>query len=127
MGVMRAGQVLRIQQEEDRQWRLSSETVIQAKSARGYRTRNRKWTENKFKVGEAKPEVLEDWDQRLVVTTLEVEEGGSKLSLRQVAEKELWCRVDSLVSLEGDVVGWRKFVRMKEDKRTSSRKISAPF
>jgi len=140
--VMRAGMVLRIQQEEDKQWRLSSETLIQAKSARGYRTRNRKWTENKLKVGEAKPELLEDWDQRLVVTTLEVEEGGSKLSLRQVAEKELWCRVDSLVYLEvdeeeedtlimtcmtGEVVGWRKFIRMKEDKRNNSRKISAPF
>ena len=37
-------------QEMDKQWRISSETVIKAKSVRGYRTANRKWTENKFKV-----------------------------------------------------------------------------
>ena len=74
---------------------------------RGYRTNNRKWTENKFKVttiimilvscksitvmcqvGEEKPEVLDDWDQRLVVTLLEVNDQGNRLSIQQVAEKE---------------------------------------
>ena len=50
--------------------------MIKAKSVRGYRTNNRKWTENKFKVslaklqmvklftatkeGEPKPELMED-------------------------------------------------------------------
>ena len=52
------------------------------------RTNNRKWTENKFKCGEAKPELLDDWDQRLVVTTLLVNEEGSRLSLDQVAETD---------------------------------------
>ena len=42
--------ILRIRQEPDRQWRLSTETLIRAKSVKGYRTSNRKWTENKFKV-----------------------------------------------------------------------------
>ena len=48
----------------------------------------RKLTENKFKPGEAKPELLEDWDQRLVVTTLIVDEEGTRLTLDQVAEKD---------------------------------------
>ena len=47
---MRSSLVLRISQEHDRQWRLSTETLIRAKSVKGYRSRNRKWTENKFKV-----------------------------------------------------------------------------
>ena len=50
--VMRADMVLVVAQEPDRQWRIGNETLIRAKSVRGYRTNNRKWTENKFKVGE---------------------------------------------------------------------------
>ena len=60
-----------------------------------FRTNNRKWTENKFKAGEAKPELLDDWDQRLVVTTLWVDEEGTSISLEQVAEKD---QVDTVVS-----------------------------
>ena len=52
------------------------------------RTNNRKWTENKFKCGEAKPELLDDWDQRLVVSTLFVNQEGTRLSLHQVAERD---------------------------------------
>ena len=37
-------------EETDKQWRISTETLIRAKSVKGYRTNNRKWTENKFKV-----------------------------------------------------------------------------
>ena len=48
--VMRSSLVLRISQEQDRQWRLSTETLIRAKSVKGYRSSNRMWTENKFKV-----------------------------------------------------------------------------
>ena len=93
-----------LHQEEDRQWRIVNETLIKAKSVRGYRwvrgvspslsdnllvrTNNRKWTENKFKCGEAKPELLDDWDQRLVVSTLFVNEDGTRLSLDQVAETD---------------------------------------
>ena len=38
--------------------------------------------------GEEKPEVLDDWDQRLVVTLLEVNDQGNRLTLQQVAEKD---------------------------------------
>ena len=48
--VMRSSLVMRITQEQDRQWRLSTETLIRAKSVKGYRSSNRMWTENKFKV-----------------------------------------------------------------------------
>ena len=37
---------------------------------------------------EAKPELLDDWDQRLVITTLQVNQEGSRLELNQVAEKD---------------------------------------
>ena len=53
-----------------------------------FRTNNRKWTENKFKVGEAKPELVDDWDQRLVVTTLTRGEKPNSLQLSQIAEKD---------------------------------------
>jgi hypothetical protein len=39
-------------------------------------------------VGEHKPELLDDWDQRLVVTLMEVNEEGTKLTLKQMAEKD---------------------------------------
>ena len=57
--VLRADMVLTVREEPDKQWRLSNETLIRAKSVRGYRTNNRKWTENKFKPGEPKPELLD--------------------------------------------------------------------
>merc|ERR1712106_187815 len=140
--VMRAGMVLRINQELDKQWRISTETLIRAKSVRGYRTNNRKWTENKFKVGEEKPEVLDDWDQRLVVTMLEVNDQGHRLTLQQVAEKDQFLATDSLVELEvdpkepdvlimtckvEDVVAWRKFERQLVKSKFSERKSSSPF
>ena len=100
--------VMTIRQEEDKQWRIVNETLIKAKSVRGYRwvslslsdnpiclcltltcrTNNRKWTENKFKCGSARPELVDDWDQRLVVTTLAVNEEGTRLSLDQLAETD---------------------------------------
>eukprot|EP00092_Neocalanus_flemingeri_P004909 GFUD01005282.1.p1 GENE.GFUD01005282.1~~GFUD01005282.1.p1 ORF type:complete len:351 (-),score=116.66 GFUD01005282.1:309-1361(-) len=140
--VMRAGMVLRIKQEPDKQWRISTETLIRAKSVRGYRTNNRKWTENKFKVGERKPELLDDWDQRLVVTILEVKEEGNRMTLKQVAEKDQVFAKDSVVELEvdqeepdilimtckaGEVVAWRKFERQVVNSKFSDRKSSSPF
>ena len=65
-----------------------SETSIKAKSIKGYATYNRKLTENKWKPGEAKPELGEDWDQRLLVTTLARMSDGKCLELRQIAEKD---------------------------------------
>ena len=55
---------------------------------KGYSTYNRKLTENKFKPGTPKPELGEDWDQRLLVTTLRMEESGQRIVLEQEAEKE---------------------------------------
>ena len=48
----------------------------------------RKLTENKWKPGCAKPELGEDWDQRLVVTTLMRDEEGGVITLVQEAEKD---------------------------------------
>ena len=42
--------IYKLIQEPDKQWRISTESLIRAKSVRGYRSSNRKWTENKFKV-----------------------------------------------------------------------------
>merc|ERR1719317_444778 len=140
--VMRAGAVLRITQELDKQWRICTETLIRGKSVRGYRTNNRKWTENKFKVGEEKPELLDDWDQRLVLSILEVNNVGTKLTLQQTAEKDQSFADDSIVEFEvdpeepdvlmvksmiGDVVAWRKFERQISSSRFSERKTSSPF
>jgi hypothetical protein len=140
--VMRADVKLTIEQEVDKQWRISTETVIKAKSIRGYRTSNRKWTENKFKVGEGKPELLDDWDQRLVVTTLALEEDGSRLCLHQLAEKDQMHCKDTTVELDvdpedpevlvmtclaGEVRAWRRFLKQKPPKSFANRKISAPF
>jgi len=140
--VMRADVKLTIEQEVDKQWRISTETVIKAKSIRGYRTSNRKWTENKFKVGEGKPELLDDWDQRLVVTSLALEEDGSRICLHQVAEKDQMHCKDTMVELDvdpenpevlimtclaGNVRAWRRFLKQKPPKSLANRKISAPF
>merc|ERR1712025_238124 len=98
--------------------------------------------ENKFKVGEPKPELLDDWDQRLVVTTLEVDPAGRRLTLSQVAEKDQWYKQDSTVVLEvdtdegkdvlvmtcmaGAVIGWRKFQRhVGRGGAVGNRKISS--
>ena len=55
---------------------------------RGYSTYNRKLTENKWKAGTAKPELVEDWDQRMVITTLTRDQQGNVIELHQVAEKD---------------------------------------
>lgn len=140
--VLRAAVTLTVTQDMDKQWKISLETVIKGKSVRGYRTNNRKWTENKFKAGEPKPELLDDWDQRLVVTTLSAEEEGARLRLLQVAEKDQMHRKDSEIVLDvdpedqeilimtctvGRVTAWRRFQRQKPPKSAASRKISAPF
>ena len=55
---------------------------------------------NKNKADEAKPEVLEDWDPRFVVTTLSCSQEGDVVSLSQVAEKDMFAKQDSVVTLE---------------------------
>ena len=65
-----------------------TETAIKAKSMKGYATYNRKLTENKFKPGSPKPELGEDWDQRLLISTLTREQEGKRIVIDQFAEKE---------------------------------------
>ena len=44
--------------------------------------------QNRFLEGEEKPEVLDDWDQRLVVSRLEKELDGRGLRLTQLAHRD---------------------------------------
>ena len=45
-------------------------------------------TQNKFLEGVGRPEVVDDWDQRLLMTTLLLEREARKITLIQVAEKD---------------------------------------
>ena len=78
-------------QELDKQWRISYETIIRAKSIRGYNTRAGKVTENKFQLEVERPELLDDWDQRWVMSTLTREPNTNRMTLMQVAEKDQVC------------------------------------
>ena len=75
---------------------------------------------------------MEDWDPRFVVTTLTTNHRGDRMSLSQVAEKDMMYRQDSLLELEVDeededvlvvtsstdrATGWRKFQRKKGQSR----------
>ena len=75
-------------QELDKQWRIRVETIIRAKSIKGYNTRAGKVTENKFQLDIEKFELVEDWDQRFVSSTLSKDESGRRLTVQQVAEKD---------------------------------------
>lgn len=124
--VMRASVVLTIMQEVDKRWKISTETAIKAKSIKGYKTYNRKLTENKFSLDDPQPELLEDWDQRIVTTTLNRGDGGNSIKLHQEAEKDQKHCKDSTIIIEvdeedddilnatyliEDVKAWRKFRR----------------
>ena len=76
--------------------------------------------------------MLEDWDPRFVVTTLTTNHQGDRMTLSQVAEKDMMYRQDSLVELEIDeedqnvlvvtsstdrVTGWRRFERKNVQSR----------
>lgn len=144
--VIRSDFMVTIYEDLDKQWKILSETCVKAKSIRGYKTRSYKMTANKFQLAQPKPELLEDWDPRLVVTTLtlESEDKNPKLVLDQVAEKDQHYCADSSVVWEangdiltmtcevdthhGPVVAVRKFVRHQvPTKGSNSRKMSAPF
>ena len=75
-------------QTPDDHWSISTETAIKAKSMAGYSTCSRKMTQNKFLERFGRPEVVDDWDQRMLVTTLVVEREARKITLIQVAEKD---------------------------------------
>ena len=62
--IFRSDFMVTIYEDLDKQWKILSETCVKAKSIRGYKTNNFKMTANKFQVGIAKPELLEDWDPR---------------------------------------------------------------
>ena len=89
--VLRARINLTIKQELDKQWRLSYETVIRAKSIRGYTTRAGKVTENKFQVGVETPEMLDDWDQRWA---------GSRVELQTKIRKDFTIMEKALLLLK---------------------------
>ena len=75
-------------QTPDDHWNICTETAIKAKSMAGYSTYSRKMTQNKFLEGVGRPEVVDDWDQRLLMTTLLLEREARKITLIQVAEKD---------------------------------------
>ena len=75
-------------QELDKQWRICYETIIRAKSLKGYRTSVWKVTENKFQLEVERPELGEDWDQRLLMSTLSWNLAARRLTLVQTAEKD---------------------------------------
>jgi len=131
--VMRATVRLMISQDPDDHWRIIWETAIKAKSFNGYATFNTKITQNRLLEGQPKPELLDDWDQRLVVSTLEVVPHGlgTKLIVHQVAEKDQRFHLDSEVTYRlcpedpdiltvtstiEDVVATRRFRRILEGK-----------
>ena len=45
-------------------------------------------TQNKFLEGVPRPELVDDWDQRMLVTTLLLEGEAKRIILIQVAEKD---------------------------------------
>jgi len=104
--VLASETMMTIYEDLDLQWRILSETSIKAMSIRGYKTKNFMMTGNKFAIKVPKPELLEDWDPRVVVTTLTLDEsagfGMERLILDQVAEKDLLHRADSRAYIEGD-------------------------
>ena len=51
-------------------------------------TRAGKVTENKYQLEVEKPELLDDWDQRFVISTLSRDLQANRLTLVQTAEKD---------------------------------------
>ena len=82
-------------------WQLVQETIIKAKSTTGYRTTAPKVTQNKFQEEEPKPELTDDWDQRLIVTTLRREEEGRKLTLEQEADRAMVSQATTFATFSG--------------------------
>ena len=82
--------------------------------------------------------MLEDWDPRFVVTTLTTNPRGDRMTLTQVAEKDMMYRQDSLLDLEIDeedpnvlvvtsstdrATGWRKFERRNFQSRFEEKQL----
>lgn len=100
--VMRARIQLIISKDPDDRWRIGWETAIKAKSVTGYSTCTPKLTQNRFVEGEEKPELLDDWDQRLVVSCLARGNNGRHLTVTQLAEKDQKYHLDGTVTYEVD-------------------------
>ena len=81
--------------------------------------------------------MLEDWDPRLVVTTLTTSKLGDRMVLSQVAEKDMRYTQDSLVEMEindqdenilimtcstDSATGWRKFERQNNQTKFEEKK-----
>jgi len=100
--VMRARIQLIIGKDPDDRWRIGWETAIKAKSVTGYSTCTPKLTQNRFVEGEEKPELLDDWDQRLVVSCLARGSDGRNLTVTQLAEKDQKYHLDGTVTYAVD-------------------------
>ena len=62
--------------------------MIRAKSNKGFKTRVWKVTQNKFQLEVERPELVDDWDQRLLMSILSWNMKANRLTLLQVAEKD---------------------------------------
>ena len=138
----RPGGCTYLSQELDKQWRIRYETIIRAKSIKGYNTKAGKVTENKYQLEVERPELLDDWDQRFVMSTLSRDLTANRLTLVQTADKDqanstlrrekykYWLQrfcQDSTIIFEvdeedsdiltmtciiADVIAWRRFRRV---------------
>ncbi|CAB4059100.1 unnamed protein product [Lepeophtheirus salmonis] len=141
--VMRSDEMITLFRDVDRRWKIMSEKSIKAKSLRGFLSRNFKLVSNKFVSGEPKPECLDDWDQRMVVSTLTLEEDGNKLVITQIAEKDLQYSTDAVITYTGNgdiltmsietscgISASKKYVRHQHQPQEDlkpKRKVSLPF
>jgi len=100
--VMRASVFLTISKTIDECFQIKMETVIKAKSATGYRTSTPKVTQNKFREDEARIELLEDWDQRVLLSTLTRSPDGNRLTLAQQADQNQKYNNSSTIIMEVD-------------------------
>lgn len=125
--VNRAAVKICIKQDPDNRWTIMQETTVKAKSSYFGNTKIRKTTLNKFRPKSPCMEMVEDYDTRMLETTLVVE-GGNRLILMQEdnGNKALSSTVclsvspshpDTLVvtHLVGEVVAERVFTRVMAD------------
>ena len=85
---MTSGNPICVTQELDKHWSIRYETVIRAKSNKGFKTRVWKVTQNKFQLEVERPELVDDWDQRLLMSTLSWNVKANRLTMVQIAEKD---------------------------------------
>eukprot|EP00094_Tigriopus_californicus_P001748 TCALIF_01690-PA protein Name:"Protein of unknown function" AED:0.00 eAED:0.00 QI:104/1/1/1/1/1/3/324/270 len=144
--VVRSEYLITVYEDIDHAWKVLTETSIKAKNVKGFKCRNYKMTSNKFHPEQPKPELLDDWDPRLVVTTVTLEDHDTYdkvLVMDQIAEQDqrhnnsstlfFEAQGDNMIirlETENGVKAKRFMVRHKpQDKNANNniRKVSAPF